>query len=171
MKTSAIYMEHTRMIIMQAFTCTNMTPQSTVQQINIQPATMTCSKYQTQHLQRSCHSKILKLVFQLCQTQQWQYRRFNYKLIRGGGAESDENIWYRFSKNQPSRINLKIQKPKLKTLCVQFGFQKPISTVWGRFSRCLIHNSSSNMIGPIQQSKYFISCHISALLWVTSADN
>jgi len=39
MKPSAIYMEHTRMIIMPTFKCTNMTLQSTVQQINIQRAT------------------------------------------------------------------------------------------------------------------------------------
>ena len=59
-----------------------------------------------------------------------------------------------FLKTEQNRTDLNIQKPK--TQFPQFGFQKPTSAVWGRFSRCLIHNSSSNMIGSTAKVFFFM---------------
>ena len=79
--------------------------------------------------------------------------KFNYSLC----LRPKENVGYQFSKN---RTDLKIQKPK--TQFPQFGFKNRLRRFGDGFSRWLIHNSSSNVIGSTV--KIFSSCHISALL-------
>jgi len=72
-----------------------------------------------------------------------------------------ENIGYRFSKTEPNRTDLKIQKPK--TQFPQFGFQKndfgSLGTVFHVVSFTIHHPTWQD-----QQSKHFPSCRVSTLL-------
>ena len=85
----------------------------------------------------------------------WRYIWLIDWLIVIGGVRNPIKISdIGFLKIEPNRTDLKIQKPK--TRFPWFGFQKPTSAVWGRFSRCLIHNSSCSMIGSTVNVFFFM---------------